>query len=89
MHFISLVTGKTSDEVGMMSENEPEALDTFLKAQEKDLKTFTFKLRSKFEKYGIEAITKYTTVQHIEKVNQKEYDDYLIENIQRLTGVGK
>lgn len=67
MHFISLKTGKTCDEIGTMSENNMEALNALL---EKQLyKTFTFKLRSKVEKYQDSEPKTNTTVLNVEKVN--------------------
>lgn len=81
-----LETGKTSDEIGTMAENDPESLNAFL--QTKHFKSFMFKLRSKVETYGDSQRNK-ITLQKAEPLNYKEYNDYLIKNIQRLTGVGK
>lgn len=70
-----------------MSENDMEALDAFLDTQL--LKSFVFKLRTKVERYqNCEPISN-TTVLNVEKVNFMEYNEYLIENIKRLTGVDK
>lgn len=78
--------GKTSDEIGTMSENDPETLNAFLQTQH--FKAFMFKLRSKVETYGDSQRNK-ISVQKVEPLNHKDYNDYLIKNIQRLTGVGK
>lgn len=69
-----------------MSENEPEALNAFLQTQH--FKTFMFTLRSKVETYGDSQRNK-INVHKVESLNHKDYNDYLIKNIQRLTGVGK
>lgn len=86
MKFIWFTIGKTSDEIGTMSENDPEGLSAFLQTQH--FKSFMFKLRSKVETYGDSQRNK-ISVQKVEPINYKEYNDYLIKNIQRLTGVGK
>lgn len=69
-----------------MFENEPEALNNFLQTQH--FKSFMFKLRTKAETWGDNQRNK-ITVQAATPINHKEYDDYLIKNIQRLTGVGR
>lgn len=78
--------GKSSDEIGRMLENDSEGLNKFL--QTHHFKSYTFKLRTKVETYGDSQRNK-ISVQSATPVNHKEYDDYLIKNIQRLTGVGK
>lgn len=78
--------GKTSDEIGTMSENDPDGLNAFLQTQH--FKTFMFKLRSKVETYGDSQRNK-ISVQKVEQLNHKDFNDYLIKNIQQLTGVGK
>lgn len=80
------ILGKSSDEIGNMVDNDPDALNLFLQGQH--FKTFMFKLRTKVETYGDSQRNK-ITVQSAAPLNYKEYDDYLIKNIQRLTGVGK
>lgn len=69
-----------------MVDNDPEGLNTFL--QEQHFRSFMFKLRTKVETYGDSQRNK-ISVQAATPLNYKEYDDYLIKNIQRLTGVGK
>lgn len=78
--------GKTSDEIGHMHENDSEALNAFLQSQH--FKSHMFKLRTKVETYGDSQRNK-ISVQSAAPLNHKEYNDYLIKNIQRLTGIGK
>lgn len=47
-----------------------------------------FKLGTKIEQYGNNQRKK-TTVQSAASLNHKDYNEYLIKNIQRLTGIGK
>lgn len=80
------IIGKTSQEVGELFENnqgEGEAL--FLATH---FKQFVFKLRTKVEFYGDTSRNK-ITVQSAAPTNHKEYNEYLIQNIQKLTGIGK
>lgn len=51
-------------------------------------KAFQFKLRTKVEHYGDTPRNK-VTVQSVAPINYKDYNEYLIKNIQKLTGVGK
>lgn len=81
-----ILIGKTSDEIGNMQETDPEGLNTFLQSQH--FQSFMFKLRTKVETYGDSQRNK-ISAQSVAPLNYKEYDDYLIKNIQRLTGVGK
>lgn len=67
-----------------MSENDPDGLNTFL--QTKHFKTYIFKLRSKVEMY-VDSQNKKFYVQKVEQFKHKDYNDYLIKSIQRLTGV--
>lgn len=76
--------GKTADEIGKMSESDPDGLNAFLQTQH--FKTFLFKLRSKVETYGDSQHNK-ISVQKVEQFMHKDYNDYLIKNIQRLTGI--
>lgn len=69
-----------------MVDNDPEGLNAFLQLQH--FKTFQFKLRTKVETYGDSPRNK-ITVQSASPLNHKDYNDYLIKNIQRLTGIGK
>lgn len=78
--------GKTSEEVGEMCEHNKEVGDQFLASNH--FKSFIFKLRTKVEFYGDSQRNK-ITVQNVTPIVYKEYNEYLIKNIQRLTGVGK
>lgn len=83
---MGFISGKSSDEIGNMMENDPENLKLFLQGHH--FKPYTFKLRSKVETYGDSQRNK-ITVQTAAPLNRKDYNDYLIKNLQRLTGVGK
>lgn len=78
--------GKTAQEIGETLERNKEEADAILTALH--FKSFVFKLRSKVEYFGDSARNK-ITIQTAAPVNYKEYNDYLIKNIQRLTGIGK
>lgn len=69
-----------------MSQNDLNGMNTFLQTQR--FKPFMFKLRSKVE---TNENGQYNNIiaQKVEPLNHKEYNDYLIKNIQRLTGVSK
>lgn len=69
-----------------MLENDAEGLNAYLQSQH--FKSYMFKLRTKVETYGDSQRNK-ISVQSVTPLNHKEYDDYLIKNIQRLTGIGK
>lgn len=69
-----------------MFENDKEDLNKLI--QEQQLKSHVFKLRTKVETYGDNQRNK-ITVQSAAPLNHKDYNDYLIKNIQRLTGIGK
>lgn len=80
------IIGKSSEEVGELCENNKEAGDQFFASNH--FKSFIFKLRSKVEFYGDSQRNK-ITVQNVSPIVFKEYNEHLIKNIQRLTGVGK
>lgn len=69
-----------------MSEMDSDGLTAYLNTQH--FKQYVFKLRSKVETWGDSQRNK-ISVQSAAPINYKEYNDYLIKNIQRLTGIGK
>ncbi|XP_062558412.1 replication protein A 70 kDa DNA-binding subunit [Armigeres subalbatus] len=78
--------GKTSQEIG-------EALDSHTEDAEQifssiSFQSFMFKLRTKVEFYGDSARNK-TTAVAATPINHKEYNAYLIKNIQEMTGISK
>lgn len=78
--------GKTSQEIGDALEfNKDEAEQIFTAVS---FKNYVFKLRTKVEFYGDSARNKSTAVAAA-PVNHKEYNAYLIKDIQELTGIGK
>ena len=85
-HVYHQFSGRTSDEIGHLVDNDSETLNSFLQSQH--FRSFMFKLRTKVETYGDSQRNK-ITVQSAAPLSYKEYDEYLIKNIQRLTGVGK
>lgn len=85
LDFIELI-GKTSDEIGQMLETDQDGLNLYLQSQH--FKQYVFKLRSKVETWGDSQRNK-ISVQSAAPINYKEYNDYLIKNISRLTGIGK
>lgn len=80
------ILGRTSQELGEMHDDRKDEYDAFLLTNH--FKEFIFKLRTKVEFYGDSSRNK-ITVQSVAPVNHKEYNEYLIKNIQRLTGIGK
>lgn len=76
--------GVTSDEIGNMAESDRDGLVSLL--QKQYFKQFTFKLRTNLETYGGKQEEK-TYIQKVKQLDSKGYNDYLIKNIQRLTGV--
>lgn len=69
-----------------MFEANKEAGEAFFVSQH--FKNFIFKLRTKVEFYGDSQRNK-ITVQSVNPINYKEYNEHLVKNIQRLTGIGK
>ena len=77
---------KSADEIGHIvdtDKDEAEALFSCI-----NFKSFIFKLRSKVEYYGDSPRNKLTVVSAT-PINYKEYNSYLIKNLQELTGIGK
>lgn len=80
------ILGKSSQEIGEaleMNKDEGEAMLTSVQ-----FKPYLFKLRTKVEYFSDSPRNK-ITVQSVSPLNYKDYNEYLIKNIQRLTGVGK
>lgn len=80
------ILNKSSQEIGEAFDRSKEEGEAILSAIH--FKSFVFKLRTKVEYYGDSARNK-VIVQSATAVNYKDYNDYLIKNIQRLTGIGK
>lgn len=80
------ILGKSSTEIGEMFDYKKEEADAFFQAQH--FRTMVFKLRVKNEFYGDSNRLKHT-VQAVAPINYKEYNEYLVKNIQQLTGIGK
>lgn len=80
------ILGKTSDQVGELFDSNKAEAEALL--AEQHFRSMIFKLRVKNEFYGDSNRLKYT-VQSAGPIKHKEYNDYLVKNIQRLTGVGK
>lgn len=78
--------GQTSQEIGVALENNKEAMEQIFSSI--SFKSFIFKLRTKVEFYGDSARNK-TTAVGATPVNHKEYNAYLIKNIQEMTGICK
>lgn len=75
------ILGCTSQEVGLMEQNELAA--NFARS---GFSSFVFKFRIKNEFYGDSYRTKINVVD-VAPVNYKEYNGYLISNITRITGL--
>lgn len=69
-----------------MIDETPDEANAFF--QSMHFASFTFKLRTKVEFYGDTSRNK-VTAQSVAPVNHKDYNDYLVKNIERLTGIGK
>lgn len=81
-----MIVGKTSQEVGEIYENNQAEGEALFGAVH--FKQFVFKLRTKVEFYGDTSRNK-ITVQSASTTNHKEYNEHLIQNLQKLTGIGK
>lgn len=81
-----LLLGKTSQEIGELLEHDKEAADSIF--NDISFQQKTFKLRTKVETYQDVPKNK-MTVLAISEPNYKEYNKYLLGNIQRLTGIHK
>nr|XP_029715959.1 replication protein A 70 kDa DNA-binding subunit [Aedes albopictus] len=78
--------GKSSQDIGDALEfNKDEAEKIFSAI---NFKSYVFKLRTKVEFYGDSSRNK-TTAVAANPVNHKEYNAYLIKNIQEMTGISK
>lgn len=79
-----ILLGKTSQEIGELLEHDKEAAEAVF--NEISFQQKTFKLRSKVETYQDVPKNKITVVS-ISDPNYKEYNKYLIDNIQKLIGI--
>lgn len=77
------VLGKTSQEVGLMLEAK-ESEDNFF--AHSHFNSFVFKFRVKNEFYGDSYRTKINVV-NVAPVNYKQYNEYLVNNLKRMTGL--
>lgn len=75
---------KTSAEVGEAFEQGKDEGEALLNSI--NFKSFLFKFRTKNEVFGDQARNK-ILIQSAGPINYKEYNQYLIKNIQELTGV--
>lgn len=80
------IIGKTSQEIGETLENNQTEGEAMFSSNH--FKQFVFKMRTKVEFYGDSARNK-ITIQSAAPINHKEYNEYLVQNIQKLTGVGR
>lgn len=78
--------GKSSQDIGEALEINKETAEAIFASIQ--FKSYVFKLRTKVEFYGDSPRNK-TSVISATKMNHKEYNSHLIQNIQRLTGIGK
>ncbi|XP_058467652.1 replication protein A 70 kDa DNA-binding subunit [Malaya genurostris] len=78
--------GKSSQEIGDALEFNKEEAEQIFSAI--NFKNYVFKLRTKVEFFGDTARNK-TTAVDAKPLNHKEYNAYLVKNIQELTGIGK
>lgn len=72
--------------MGEILENEGNGENNILESL--NYKSFLFKLRTKVETFGDTSRNKYTVVS-ASPVNFKEYNAYLIKQLQELTGIEK
>ncbi|XP_055386595.1 replication protein A 70 kDa DNA-binding subunit-like [Condylostylus longicornis] len=80
------IVGKTAQEIGEYLELNPEDVENVF--SEAHFKYFSFKLRSKLETYGDTQRTKINVI-NVSPICYKEYNNYLIKNLQSLLAVGK
>lgn len=78
--------GKSSQEIGEALEYNKDAAEQIFSAI--NFKSYIFKLRTKVEFYGDSSRNK-TTAVAATPLNHKEYNAYLIKNIQEMTGISK
>lgn len=74
-------SGKTTDQISDMLEKDRENLNKFLRAH--SCKSYIFKLRTELKTYDCGKRNQ-ITVNSVAPLNHKDYNDYLIKNIQRL-----
>ncbi|XP_055389395.1 replication protein A 70 kDa DNA-binding subunit-like [Condylostylus longicornis] len=81
-----IIVGKSAQDVGEYLEQNSENVENIF--EDVHFKQFTFKLRSVLESYGDTQRTK-ITVLNVSPICYKEYNKYLIKNLQTLLAVGK
>ncbi|KAH8232446.1 hypothetical protein KR032_006970, partial [Drosophila birchii] len=77
--------GHTSQEVGEAVENDAAKAEQIFSAL--NFTSHIFKLRCKDEVYGDQSRNK-LTVQSVAPINHKEYNKYMLKELQELTGIG-
>lgn len=80
------ILGKTSQEIGEALDLNPDDGQELFSAI--NFKSLVFKIRSKIEMFGDMSRNKMSIVA-ASPVNYKEYNKYLIKNLEELTGIGK
>jgi replication factor A1 len=78
------IFGYKTDEIADMMENEKQQFDSMI--QGILFKPQSFKLRTKVETYGDIPRSKISAL-GVRESSSKEYNRYLLNNIQRLTGI--
>lgn len=81
-----MILGKSSQEVGDLLEMDKEEGEALLASAH--FKSFLFKLRTKVEFFS-DSPRNRINVQSVAPLNFKDYNEYLVKNIQRLTGIAK
>lgn len=76
---------KTSQEIGQMLENEADPSTIFNTIL---FNSYIFKLRTKQETFG-DTQRQRMTVMSATEVDHDEYNNYLIKQLQELTGIGE
>nr|XP_029715889.1 replication protein A 70 kDa DNA-binding subunit-like [Aedes albopictus] len=79
--------GTSSQDIGNALESNAREAERIFSAIH--FKSYVFKLRTKVDNYAGAPRSKTIAVAAVDKLNHKEYNAYLIQNIQKLTGVGK
>ncbi|XP_063701558.1 replication protein A 70 kDa DNA-binding subunit [Culicoides brevitarsis] len=88
--FVTVFTETGENMLNKASQEVGEAIDSGDTSilESVNFKSFIFKMRSKVETYGDSSRNKLTVVA-ANPVNYKEYNNYLITQLQEMTGIGK
>ncbi|EFA09711.2 replication protein A 70 kDa DNA-binding subunit [Tribolium castaneum] len=78
------ILGKTAQEIGELMETDPDTVANMF--EEAQFKQFIFKCRAKIETYNDEQKMK-TVVVTVAPVDYEEYNAYLVDRIEKFTGV--